>query len=51
LPPAPGRRSTLEAADLQFDGPTCGFGGMVRIATFFDPVGNALMVYQGLGGR
>jgi predicted enzyme related to lactoylglutathione lyase len=43
-------RAALEAKGVRFDGPTREFGGMVRLATFFDPDGNTLMFYQNLGG-
>ena len=42
-------RRTLEAQGVRFDGPTRQLGEMVRLATFFDPDGNALMIYQSLG--
>jgi len=41
-------RTTLEAQGVEFDGATREFGGMVRLATFFDPDGNTLMLYQSL---
>lgn len=41
-------RSLLEAKDVKFDGETREYPGMVRLATFFDPDGNALMLYQSL---
>ena len=41
-------RSTLEGEGVRFDGATREFGGMVRLATFYDPDGNTLMVYQSL---
>ena len=42
-------RKTLEEQGVRFDGATREFGGMVRLATFFDPDGNTMMVYQSLG--
>lgn len=42
-------RATLEAKGVRFDGPTREIEGMVRLAGFFDPDGNALMLYQSLG--
>lgn len=41
-------RSQLEAKDVRFDGDTMTIEGMVKLATFFDPDGNALMLYQSL---
>ena len=41
-------RAQLEAKGVRFDGPTREFGGMVRLATFFDPDGNTLMFYENL---
>lgn len=41
-------RAALESKGVRFDGPTRDFGGMVRLATFFDPDGNTLMFYQSL---
>ena len=41
-------RKTLEDANVRFDGETREFGGMVRLATFYDPDGNTLMLYQSL---
>ncbi len=41
-------RSLLEAAKVKFDGPTHEFPGMVKLATFFDPDGNALMLFEDL---
>lgn len=42
-------RAMLEAKKVRFDGPTNTIPGMVKLATFFDLDGNALMLYQGLG--
>ena len=41
-------RSSLEGMGVKFDGPSRDFGGMVRLATFFDPDGNTHMLYQNL---
>ena len=41
-------RQQLEAKDVRFDGPTQTIEGMVKLATFYDPDGNALMLYQDL---
>lgn len=41
-------RAELEAKGVRFDGPTREFGGMVKLATFFDPDGNTLMFYENL---
>lgn len=41
-------RRTLENADVRFDGQTQTIPGMVKLATFYDPDGNALMLYQTL---
>ena len=41
-------RSQLEAKDVKFDGPTQVIPEMVKLATFFDPDGNKLMLYQDL---
>lgn len=43
-------RRLLEQRDVRFDGPSRTYEGMVRLATFFDPDGNALMLYQDLHG-
>ncbi len=42
-------RSELEAKGVKFDGETTEIPDMVKLATFFDPDGNHLMMYQGLG--
>jgi hypothetical protein len=34
---------------VRFDGPTREYPGMVKLATFFDPDGNTLMLYESLG--
>jgi catechol 2,3-dioxygenase-like lactoylglutathione lyase family enzyme len=44
-------RSILEEKKVRFDGPTREYPGMVRLATFFDPDGNTLMLYQDLSGQ
>jgi predicted enzyme related to lactoylglutathione lyase len=41
-------RSSLEREGVRFDGETMTIPGMVRLATFFDPDGNSLMLYQDL---
>lgn len=41
-------RKALEGADVKFDGETLVYEGMVSIATFYDPDGNALMLAQNL---
>ena len=41
-------RSFLEKHKVRFDGPIHEFPGMVKLSTFFDPDGNALMLYQDL---
>lgn len=41
-------RKRLEGAKVKFDGPTQEIPGMVKLATFFDPDGNALMLFQDL---
>jgi len=43
-------RASLEEHKVRFDGDTLTFPGMVRLATFFDPDGNKLMLYQDLSG-
>ncbi len=42
-------RARLEERGVRFDGETMEIPDMVRLATFFDPDGNTLMLYQGLG--
>ncbi|MBX3118245.1 MAG: VOC family protein [Fimbriimonadaceae bacterium] len=42
-------RQLLEERSVAFDGPTREFGGMVKLATFFDPDGNRLMLYESAG--
>ncbi len=41
-------RTYLEGRDVRFDGPTQEIPGMVKLATFFDPDGNHLMLFQSL---
>lgn len=41
-------RATLEELQVRFDGETLTIPEMVRLATFFDPDGNKLMLYQSL---
>jgi CreA protein len=41
-------RAQLEGAGVRFDGPTQEIPGMVRLATWYDPDGNALMLFQSL---
>lgn len=41
-------REQLEASDVRFDGDTTTIPEMVKYATFFDPDGNTLMLYQDL---
>ena len=43
-------RSYLESRDVRFDGPTSTIPGMVRLAVFYDPDGQKLMLAQSLGG-
>ncbi len=42
-------RALLEAKKVRFDGATREYPGMVKLATFYDPDGNTLMLYQSLG--
>ena len=42
-------RAQLESRGVRFDGETREYPGMVRLATFYDPDGNTLMLYQSLG--
>ena len=41
-------RSELESKGVKFDGDTTEIPDMVKLATFFDPDGNHLMLYQDL---
>jgi catechol 2,3-dioxygenase-like lactoylglutathione lyase family enzyme len=43
-------KASLDAASVPQDGPVREIAGMVRLLTFFDPDGNALMFYQDLQG-
>lgn len=43
-------RAALEKAGVAFDGPTETMEGMVKLATFFDPDQNALMLAEDLTG-
>lgn len=43
-------RAALEGEGVRFDGPTDTMEGMVSLATFYDPDGNALMIAQDLSG-
>lgn len=42
-------RAELEKRGVAFDGPTNEIPGMVKLATFHDPDGNAMMLAQTLG--
>lgn len=42
-------RRQLEAKKVRFDGDTRTIPEMVKLATFYDPDGNPLMLYQSLG--
>lgn len=42
-------RRQLEKRDVRFDGETMTIPDMVKLATFYDPDGNKLMLYQSLG--
>ena len=42
-------RRELEGKGVKFDGETREIPQMVKLATFFDPDGNHLMMYQSLG--
>lgn len=42
-------RKELEGKGVKFDGETREIPGMVKLATFFDPDDNHLMLYQSLG--
>jgi len=43
-------RSALEQQSVTFDGETITMEGMVSIATFYDPDGNAMMLAEDLSG-
>ncbi len=38
----------MESKNVRFDGETQTIPDMVKLATFYDPDGNALMLYQDL---
>ncbi len=42
-------RTNLESHKVRFDGETMTIPDMVSLATFYDPDGNKLMLFQGLG--
>jgi catechol 2,3-dioxygenase-like lactoylglutathione lyase family enzyme len=44
-------RAHLESLGTRFDGETYDVGGMVKLATFYDPDGNAWMLAQALDDR
>ena len=44
-------RKLLESKDVRFDGATRVYDGMVKLATFYDPDGNTLMLFQDLSGQ
>lgn len=44
-------RARLESAGVRFDGPPIEHEGMVRLSTFYDPDGHALMLAQNLAGE
>ena len=44
-------RATLEQQDVRFDGPTQEIPAMVKLATFYDPDGNKMMLYEDLSQR
>ncbi len=41
-------RDRLQSLKVRFDGETMTIPGLVKLATFFDPDGNTLMLYQDL---
>jgi predicted enzyme related to lactoylglutathione lyase len=43
-------RNSLESQSVKFDGETITMEGMVSIATFYDPDGNAFMIAEDLSG-
>ncbi|MBC9034163.1 VOC family protein [Sphingomonas sp. JC676] len=43
-------QAALDAASVRQDGPIRDIPGMVRLLTFYDPDGNALMFYEDLAG-
>ena len=44
-------RAALESKDVAFDGETMRIPGMVALATFYDPDGNKMMLYEDLQGK
>ena len=44
-------RKQLESKDVRFDGSTRVYNGMVKLATFYDPDGNTLMLYEDLSDQ
>jgi len=44
-------RSNLESKGVRFDGETQDVGGMVKLATFYDPDGNSYMLAQVLDSK
>lgn len=44
-------RKQLESKDVRFDGSTRVYDGMVKLATFYDPDGNTLMLYEDLSDQ
>ena len=44
-------RKHLESKDVRFDGDTYEIEGMVKLATFYDPDGNAFMLAENLDDR
>jgi len=44
-------RSELEIQGVRFDGPTEEIPGIVKLALFFDPDNNRLMLYESLGDQ
>ncbi|MEP9358437.1 VOC family protein [Sphingomonas sp. KR3-1] len=44
-------KAVLDAAGVRQDGPVQEIPAMVRLLTFYDPDGNALMLYQDLAGQ
>lgn len=44
-------RAALEAKGIKFDGETVVVEGMVKLATIYDPDGNALMLAEDLSGQ
>lgn len=44
-------KAVLDAAGVRQDGPVQEIPAMVKLLTFYDPDGNALMLYQDLSGQ